>query len=412
MRVPLRVLLAGCWLLAACGQAAPVPPTPTPTPVPTLTPAPPSPTPSPSGPSPTPLPTATEPSLFAPVTEADWQSGPPEAAATIVVYDDFQCAYCAALEPILAQLRQEFPNDIRRVYRPYPLSQDDKARLAAAAAEAAGAQGKFWEMHDLLFAHQADWIQLTPADFRVTLDGYARSLGLDVTRFAADRDSAATAAKIEAAYQTAVNIPLPGAPFLLLNGTPVHDQGLTNHWALSTLVRLEKLKARQFRTPPPDIINPFKSYVATIKTAKGDIVVQLFADKTPLTVNNFVFLAQHGWYDGVTFHRVITGFAAQTGDPSGTGYGGPGYFIPDEIVPELKYDGPGWVGMANAGPNTNGSQFFISLAALPQYDGQYTLFGRVVSGMDVVQHLTPRDPNQNAEAPPGDIIQTITIEEK
>jgi cyclophilin family peptidyl-prolyl cis-trans isomerase len=138
----------------------------------------------------------------------------------------------------------------------------------------------------------------------------------------------------------------------------------------------------------------------------------LYADKAPLTVNNFVFLAQHGWYDGITFHRVITGFAAQTGDPSGTGYGGPGYFIPDEIVPELKYDGPGWVGMSNTGPDTNGSQFFISLGALPQYDGKYTLFGKVVSGMAVVEELTPRDPNQNAEAPPGDTLQTITIEEK
>ena len=404
-------LMVTALLLAACAQATAAP-TLTPAPAPSQTPAPPTATASPAGPSPTPAPTATQPSLFAPVTEADWQLGPKTAAATILVYDDFQCAYCATLEPILAQLRQEFPDDVRLVYRPYPLKQDANARLAAAAAEAAGAQGKFWPMHDLLFARQADWDAAAPADFRLLLDQFARQLGLDLARFDTDRDSAATAGKIEAAYQAAVNIPVPGAPFVLFNGSPVADQGLINHWALSTLVRLEKLKARQFAAPPPDVIDPFKTYIATIKTAKGNIVIQLFTEQTPLTVNNFVFLAQHGWYDGVTFHRVITGVVAQTGDPSGTGYGGPGYFIPDEIIPELKYDGPGWVGMSNAGPNTNGSQFFISLGALPQFDGKYTLFGKVQIGLEVAQRLAPRDPNQDAAAPPGDVIETITIEEK
>jgi cyclophilin family peptidyl-prolyl cis-trans isomerase/protein-disulfide isomerase len=410
MRALFAVLLAAGLVLAGCAQPAPVIPSPTATLPPTLTPVPPTPT--PAGPSPTPAPTATQPSLFAPVTGADWQIGPKDAVVTLVVYDDFQCSFCAGLERILTQLRQEFSGDIRLVFRHYPLPQDDKARLAASAAEAAGLQSKFWEMHDQLFSKQTAWAALSVADFGALLDQYAQGLGLDVSRFDVDRNSSAVAAKIEKAYQTAVAVPLPGAPFVLFNGEPFHDQGLTDHWALSTLIRLEKLKMRQFHQPPPDVINPFKSYVATIQTAKGNIVVQLFADKAPLTVNNFVFLCQQGWYDGVTFHRVITDFAAETGDPSGTGYGGPGYFIPDEIVPELKYDGPGWVGMANAGPNTNGSQFFISLAALPQFDGKYPLFGKVVSGMDVVQKLAPRDPNLDAEAPPGDSIQTIKIEEK
>jgi cyclophilin family peptidyl-prolyl cis-trans isomerase/protein-disulfide isomerase len=410
MRAPLLLLLAASLALAACATPTAPAATPTATLLPTLTPVPATAPPLVS--SPTPAPTATQPSLFAPVTSADWQIGPSDAVATLTIYDDFQCAFCANLEPILARLRQEYPGDIRLVFRHYPLPQDDKARQAASAAEAAGLQDKFWEMHDQLFAHQSEWSGLSAADFNTRLDQYAQGLGLDVARFDVDRASPAIAAKIEASYQAAVGIPVPGAPFVLFNGEPFQDQGLTDHWALSVLIRLEKLKARQFHQPPPDVINPFKSYVATIHTAKGDIVVQLFADKVPLTVNNFVFLSQQGWYDGVTFHRVITNFAAETGDPSGTGYGGPGYFIPDEFVPELKYDGPGWVGMANAGPNTNGSQFFISLAALPDYDGKYPLFGKVISGLDVVQRLTPRDPNQDAEAPPGDSIQTITIEEK
>jgi len=410
MRALLAVLLVIGLVLAGCAQ--PTLPTPSPTATLPATQTPVAPTATPAGPSPTPAPTATQPSLFAPVTNADWQLGQQDATATLVVYDDFQCAFCATLEPILSSLRQEFPADVRLVFRHYPLPQDDKARLAASAAEAAGRQGKFWEMHDRLFSQQAAWTGLSLASFDQLLGQYAQDLGLDRSRFDADRANPAIATKIEKAYQTAIAIPVPGAPFVLFNGEPFQDQGLTDHWALSVLIRLEKLKARQFRQPPPDVINPFKSYVATLQTARGNIVIQLFADKVPLTVNNFVFLSQQGWYDGVTFHRVITNFAAETGDPSGTGYGGPGYFIPDEILPELKYDGPGWVGMANTGPNTNGSQFFISLAALPQFDGQYPLFGKVVSGMDVVQKLTPRDPNLEAEAPPGDSIQTIKIEEK
>jgi cyclophilin family peptidyl-prolyl cis-trans isomerase/protein-disulfide isomerase len=410
MRAFLAVTLMAVALLTACAQPTLPPPSPTATLPPTQTAIPLSPT--PSAPTGTPAPTATQPSLFAQVTDDDWQIGPKDAVASLIVYDDFQCAFCANLEPILARLRTEFPGDLRLVFRHYPLPQDDKARQAASAAEAAGNQNKFWEMHDRLFATQADWAKLSVADFGPLLDQYARQLGLDVKRFDADRSSAATAAKIDKAYQDAINVPVPGTPFVLFNGEPFQDQGLTDHWALSTLIRLAKLKTRQFAQAPPDIINPFGNYVATIVTAKGDIVIQLFAEQTPLTVNNFVFLSQHGWYDGVTFTRVITGFAAQTGDPSGTGYGGPGYFIPDEFVPELKYTGPGWVGMSNAGPNTNGSQFFISLGALPQLDGKYPLFGKVLSGMPVVQKLTPRDPNQDAEAPPGDVIQTIKIEEK
>jgi cyclophilin family peptidyl-prolyl cis-trans isomerase/protein-disulfide isomerase len=410
MRALPAMLLIAAWLLAACATPTLSPPDPTVTPAATATPL--LNTPRPVGASPTPPPTATEPSLFAPVSDADWQLGPKDAVATLIVYDDFQCAFCASLEPILARLRTEFPDDLRVIFRHYPLPQDDKARLAASAAEAAGAQGKFWEMHDLLFARQADWSGLSAAAFNTQLDPFAQQLGLDLKRFDADRASPVTAAKIEQAYQAAVNVPVPGAPFVLFNGEPFQDQGLTDHWALSTLIRLAKLKTSQFAEAPPDVINPFGNYVATLITGKGNIVIQLFAEQAPLTVNNFVFLSQHGWYDGVTFTRVITGFAAQTGDPSGTGYGGPGYFIPDEFVPELKYTGPGWVGMSNAGPNTNGSQFFISLGPLPQFDGKYPLFGKVLSGMEVVQRLTPRDPNQDAEAPPGDAIQTIQIEEK
>lgn len=353
-----------------------------------------------------------QPSLFARVSADDWRAGPETAAVTVIEYSDFECDYCAAVAALMSRLREEYPDDLRLVFRHYPLPQHTKAKLAAAAAEAAGAQGAFWEMHDRLFAEQTTWISLTVDDFRPVLLGYAADLGLNADEFAADLDDPATAAKVQTAYETARDIPLPGAPFLLWNGGLFPDEGLTNHFALSTLIRLERLKARQFAAPPPDIIDPFKQYQARLHTTQGDIVIELYAELAPLTVNNFVFLAQQGWYDGVTFHRVITGFAAQTGDPSGTGYGGPGYIIPDEFVPSLVYDAAGWVGMSNSGPDTNGSQFFISLAALPEFNGRYPVFGKVIEGLDVVLALTPRDPNADAHAPPGDQILSITIEEK
>ncbi|HDQ71654.1 MAG TPA: peptidylprolyl isomerase [Chloroflexi bacterium] len=166
-----------------------------------------------------------------------------------------------------------------------------------------------------------------------------------------------------------------------------------------------------YSQPPTMGIDPDKTYVATFKTEKGDIVVELFADRAPNTVNNFVFLARQGFYDGTTFHRVLKGFMAQGGDPSGTGTGGPGYQFADEFHPDLKHDGPGILSMANAGPDTNRSQFFITYDATPWLDGKHTIFGRVIAGMDVLESLRPRDPNM-APTFEGDLIQTIEIEER
>ena len=174
-----------------------------------------------------------------------------------------------------------------------------------------------------------------------------------------------------------------------------------------------KAKRLQWDKPPAMQIDPSKQYFAILKTEKGDIRIQLFADKAPKTVNNFVFLARQGFYDNITFHRVIPGFIAQTGDPTGTGSGGPGYTIEDEFNPDLKHDRPGRVSMANKGrPNTGGSQFFITYAPAPHLDGHHTIFGQVVEGMDVLEKLTERRPSQNPNAPPGDKLLTVEIEER
>ena len=168
---------------------------------------------------------------------------------------------------------------------------------------------------------------------------------------------------------------------------------------------------KTYSSAPPLLIGTGKSYSATVKMVKGgEFVIQLYADKAPITVNSFVFLARQGYFDGVTFHRVLPGFMAQGGDPTGTGMGGPGYSFVNEDS-DLKFDKAGVVAMANAGRDTNGSQFFITFAPVERLNGGYTIFGQVVSGMDVVNAISPRDPDQNP-ATPGDAIESITITEK
>ncbi|MFH2040297.1 MAG: peptidylprolyl isomerase [Chloroflexota bacterium] len=152
-----------------------------------------------------------------------------------------------------------------------------------------------------------------------------------------------------------------------------------------------------------------KKYFATFNTEKGDIVVELFADKTPNTVNNFVFLSREGFYDGTIFHRVIADFMAQGGDPTGTGSGGPGYKFADEFNPSLKHSKPGILSMANAGPGTNGSQFFITHIPTPWLDNKHSVFGQVTSGMDTLLSISPRDPMRPEY--PGVILKTVTITE-
>ena len=147
------------------------------------------------------------------------------------------------------------------------------------------------------------------------------------------------------------------------------------------------MSQKEWASAPEMVIDPAKTYTATIATEKGDMVLELFANKTPKTVNNFVFLAREGFYDNITFHRVIADFMAQGGDPTGTGMGGPGYRFADEFHPELKHDKPGILSMANAGPGTNGSQFFITHVPTPHLNNKHSVFGQVTEGMDVLMAL-------------------------
>ncbi len=319
---------------------------------------------------------------------------------------------------MLEQLLTKYPNDIRFVYRDYPLIGTpespfhDKAALATQAADAAGKQGKFWEMHDLLLNNQADWTSLSVSDFQQWLITKAGDLKLDVSKFTTDLTSTDLVNMAQKAWDDGNKMGLTGTPSLIVNGEVWPGNVPMSQANLESVILLTMLQDRQFTQCPPMTINPTKQYTATLHTDKGDIVIQLYADKAPLAVNSFIFLANNGWFDGVTFHRVVPGFVAQAGDPSGTGYGTPGYAFENEISADLKFDQAGVVGMANAGADSNGSQFFITYSAQPKLDGKYTIFGKVIQGMDVVDKLTPRDPSQSGDLPPGDKIISVTINEK
>ncbi len=358
-----------------------------------------------------PTPAPDDPSIFRPVGSSDWRLGPEDAAVTIVVYNDFQSSAGAELAALLAQLRERHLQDLRLVYRPAPKADfHDKALLAAQAAEAAGTQGKFWEMHDLLFARQVEWSGMTPAAFERWLSVEAIALGLDEKQLQSDLKGEKIVARVQQGWEFIQQTGLLLTPFLLINGQIYN--GPLEAESLERVVSLIALGKLQFTTCPELTINPARQYVATLETEKGEIVIQLFADKAPLTVNSFVFLARNGWYDNITWHRILPGFVAQTGDPSGTGAGNPGYYFSDEIDNALNFDRPGLVAMANSGANTNGSQFFITLAAAPHLNGRHTIFGEVLSGMEVLEQLSPRDPQPGIYLPPGDALLSIRIEER
>jgi cyclophilin family peptidyl-prolyl cis-trans isomerase/protein-disulfide isomerase len=360
-----------------------------------------------------PTPVAKAPLLFAPVSEKDHILGPGNAPATILVYSDFQCATCATLAAVLKSIQEKHPNEIRVVFRPFPMmSKYNKTALATQAAEAAALQGKFPEMHDLLFSNQAQWQKQKPDEFKKWLLDHTDSLGLNKAQFEKDLTSPEMVAIAQNDWDEGQKIGLPGAPVILVNGEIVKWQ-VNLFDGLESVILMAMLKEKQFSNCPSTVIKLNKKYDARLKTSKGEVVIRLFVDKAPNTVNNFVFLAQDGWYDNNPFLRVVPGFVARTGDPTGTGLGGPGYFIPNETDNMLGFNQAGMVGMFNSGKDTNGSQFFITLGPAPKLNNAYTVFGQVLSGMDVLTKLTSRDPTQSGvKLPEPDMLISVTIEEK
>lgn len=345
----------------------------------------------------------------------DWIKGSPDAEISIIAYSDFQCPYCSIAAPQLEKFYLDNADRVNLVFRHLPLpSLHAKAFPAHQAAEAAGMQGKFFEMHDLLFAEQQNWSSdsVSVEEFFDYARGLAEKLDLDLTKFEEDYNSEAVLNKVNLSYMDATeNIGISGTPtvFIVINGVPYSASYDYN--TLNSILKLIELDQQRYKECPPMVVDVSKVYQATITTTKGDITVELLPEKAPLAVNSFVFLASQGFYDNVDFHRVIPGFMAQVGDPSGLGMGGPGYEYANEIS-DLKFDAEGVLGVANSGADTNGSQFFITYAPQSSLDGGYTVFGKVVNGMDVVNSINANDPQQGIAAETLDKILSITITEK
>ena len=359
------------------------------------------------------MPTAlpNEQSLVPAITTTDFSIGPADAPVTILEYCDFQSESCLAMAQTIAELMRNYEGSIRFIFRPLPLTDIlDKSDDSVLAAFAADEQGKFWEMYDLLFVKHTDWAYLSPGEFKSWLTREAPGMGVDANQLTAAMNAEEAADKLKSAQEAVTQLSIPAVPVILINGT-LQQSYVLDFRNMNDTVGLILLGQKQFTDCPPFTVDASKEYIATIETEKGDIVIWLFPDKAPLAVNSFLFLARQGWYNGVTFHRVIPGFAAQAGDPSGTGRGNPGYFFNDEDT-GLSFDKPGMVGMANSGPDTNGSQFFITFAPAEHLNGYNTIFGQVTSGLDVAEQLTPRDPSQGGFLPAGDLILRVMIEEK
>jgi len=350
-----------------------------------------------------------EESLFPVVDQDDHVRGSLNADVTIIEYGDFQCPGCAALAQELKKLEEANISELQVVFRQLPLYDiHDKALIAAQATEVASDEGKFWEMHDLLYEDFGYWVSMAPVDFTNWLVEQATSIGLEPIAFQKKITSPEIVDRVKSDLEKGLSIGLRSTPFLLINGQIYN--GPTDNKSLSQIIGLIALGKRQFHSCPDMVIDPLKQYIATLQTEKGDIVVQLFADKAPYTVNSFVFLARSGWYDNITFHKVIQGIV-YTGDPSGTGFGGPGFIYDSELDGSLNFDLPGVVAMLNSGLDTNGSQFFITTSSQKELDGRYTIFGQVITGMDVLSKLTPRNPEVDRDLLSGDLLIKVTVVE-
>jgi cyclophilin family peptidyl-prolyl cis-trans isomerase len=312
---------------------------------------------------------------------------------------------------VLAQIETLHPDDVRVVFRHFPLfSIHDKASLAGEAAEAAGTQGAFWEMHDYIFDNYVDWYQLPPDSFVGWLETAAADLDLDVETFMSEIEEGVHVGTLQEAYNTALSQGLSGTPSIFMN--EFRFQLAPELSILEASINLLLIEDMKYSEYPETIIEPGVEYIATIELNIGKVVVQLYPDSAPAAVNSFLFLVGEGWFVNNYIHRVIADVLIETGDPSGTGFGDPGYFYDVENDPSLSFDSPGMVAVTSSGPSTNGSRFFISFSALPELNGNHTIFGRVIEGLDLLIGLGERDPLDDILLDPEAYIESISIEER
>lgn len=339
--------------------------------------------------------------------------GPEDAAITFIEYADFQCPACAGLHTLHEDLRAKYGDELRFVYRHLPLTSiHDKAMITAEAAEAAADQGKFWEMHDLLYEKQQEWQNLPEEEVLDRLIGYAGELGLDTERFEQALSEHTYKEQITADYEAYQEYGQMATPTYAINKVFYPTREFGGFGRLPAFIGLVRMSDEMYDSLPSQVIEPDKDYAATIRTTKGDIVVELFDDNVPTNVNSFAFLAQDGWYDGLDFFFVDHENLALTGDPTNSGGGlpYPGYYCEDETTPDLSFDEAGLLALYTPAPNRNSSSLFITYVPQPDFTGNFTIIGRVIEGMDVAESLTATQPGPDQPEP--DSIETVLIEEQ
>jgi cyclophilin family peptidyl-prolyl cis-trans isomerase/protein-disulfide isomerase len=406
-----RIVARSILLIGALAACAPAPP-------PSATPVPPARTPIllgptstiPPRPSPAPIATGTPTPIPIPTVSAEeWSLGPAGAPIEFLVYSDFQSPNAAFGLLSLLTAYDRHPGDLRIVFRQFPvLPEYDKDSLAGQAAEAAGRQGLFWPMVRLLAEQYQDWSVLPPDGFTEWLNERVPSLGVDLESFQQDMSTGRYAALMVSDFQEASALGVPGVPTIFMNGVPLRFS--PTPLQVESAVRLELLASETFAEPPDPVIDPSAGYSAVLVLPKGDVVLQLFPASAPEAVNSFVFLARQGWFDGMPIYAVTPGVEVESGDPSGTGLGDPGYHLPDEIDPNLDFESAGMVALVSAGPGTGGSRFFITLEPLPSLNGSRTIFGRVVEGLEILQSLEARDPAVDLLTPGAVKIRQVRVE--
>ena len=357
------------------------------------------------------------------VTEDDYSVGPDDATITFLEYSEPQCPYCAQLEPILTAFQAMYPDDVRLVFRfrPFPETFHDKSYIASQAMVAAGIQGKFTELKNFLFERQyqdtadaeqaamsADefWSGLAVDDFDEWLAARVSDLGIDADQLLDDMVSDDVVAQVQAYGEEASALGITGTPTLFINGYqwPESSRGIE---IFTVYLRLLKSQDKELDECVPTVIDDSKTYSATISTTQGDISVDLYADKAPMAVNSFVYLAQQGWYDGLPI--LSSADFILSGDPSDTGYGGAGYAFMDEEN-DLTFEEPGMLAVYSIWPGYgyNGSMYFINKIALTGQEGR-TIFGKVTDGLDILDQIAVRD---NVFDTVTDSVLDVTINEE
>lgn len=333
-----------------------------------------------------------EPGSIVTITPTDHVRGPEEALITMLVYSSFDCADCVTLSLSMNDLVKAH-EDTRYVFRHF--ATEGKALQAAMATETAAALGgeeAFWALHDLLLTERGNWVGSSEEAFTAWLEAAAGQIGLDQAAFSAALTARTYENRVQEQVSTARGAGISQAPVMAINDFAISAPPVK--LASLNLLREAFLPARLYHQAPPMVIDPAKNYRAWLETSKGMIVVDLFADIAPQTVNNFAYLSCSGYYDNVIWHRVIEGFVAQTGDPSGTGLGGPGYTIPDENITDaylargMSFNRAGLLAMAKSNaPNSARSQFFFTMGPATHLDSGFTIFGEIMEGLDVLDEL-------------------------